>query len=976
MNMSFRFIASAIFLTVFSLHLCSPSCAAADDKAEELRRKIAELKRKKEELARKRQAKMEQKAPSGEALGVTIARYENLYDKCAGQKSDRCADVMYTLGRLYYEKAREDYIQARNDYEKAMDKWERSGVGTEPTNPVPDYSKALEMYRKSVEKYPNFEKADEGYYQLGNILLVSGELAKSREAFEQLLEKTPNSVRASAAHFRIADFCFIDRDYSCALRHIEKIDPSKVSLKVQEMAHYRKAEIYYNRAEFDKAAELFYEYVERCDAGQYVDKDLRDEALEYMAISFSDMPEGAQAAVNFFKKRGRKPYEDYLIYTVGMKNFDHGQYSQALTALKTALDTYPYYKAAPVAQQMVINCYVIRKKYEEANRARERLVDRYGAESEWASRNAKDKAALENAQTQVAKALAALPIYFHAEFQKTKKRDAAQKALERYEEYFEKFPNNKWKVYEFKYNVAEIHNTLGNYQKAAECYDYVAQADLSTYPKFVPDEIDTFALDQEEIERRRAERKKSSPVNISQEDAGYNAVVALDNLRKKVMAKEGLDDRQMYDRPETQKLLKYIVAFERRFPNNSNAPELLYLGGNIHYSAEKYQKAIAEFRKIVDMYPNHKITDKAQRMLANSYSASGEYHLALAQYRTLLADEKPGTPGYAEVLDLAAGALFKKANDMKKGGDFIGAAAEFKNVADEFPKSKVVDRAWFEAANTYEEANSFEEAAKTFVELGERFPKSKLREKAYVRAAEAYKKSGMMSEAAKVYELAATKITGADYAIPSLSMAAKAYEKAKEYGTAAKMSETIFSRFPKDKRAPQGLYEAGLMYEKAKRFEDAVRVYGVLAEKFPQSEYAAEGAYSIGFCYEKMNKKQEMANAFADFAQKFTENKSKQVMALVRAAEAYSDLNQMTQAQKYAETAANVYEQFKRKADIDLVAASKAYYMLGEIHQKVFNAITLRGRSEKQVQAKLKEKVKALEPVLKSYAKAIELGVA
>jgi hypothetical protein len=50
--------------------------------------------------------------------------------------------------------------------------------------------------------------------------------------------------------------------------------------------------------------------------------------------------------------------------------------------------------------------------------------------------------------------------------------------------------------------------------------------------------------------------------------------------------------------------------------------------------------------------------------------------------------------------------------------------------------------------------------------------------------------------------------------------------------------------------------------------------------------------------------------------------------------------------------------------------------MLGEIQHKLFNSISLRGKSERQVKAKLTEKTEALKPVLESYAKSIELGVA
>ncbi len=947
---------------------------AAPKDAEDLRKKIIELERKKQKLNQATRSKVE-KNVSALSVEEDIARYERLLGSCTGKKNHRCADVMYTLANLYYDKGRDDYIQARLAYEKAMDKWDNNPVGPEPVNPIPDYSKALAMYKKSVDLYPDFERADEGYYQMGAILMLQGDLDGSKDAFQNVVDNFPNSVRASASHFRLADYCFMERDFTCALKHIERIRSEQVNLEVREMAHYRKAEVYYNRAEFDKAVELFFSYVEKCDAGEYQKQDLREEALEYLAISFSDIPGGGREAVKFFNKVGPRPYEARIVYTVGMKNYTHGQYDDAIVALQTALKQFPFYRDAPKAQQMLVACHIIKKEYEEANVAREELIDNYWVTGEWASRNSENKAAIENARNEVRRALAQVPVYYHAKAQKEKRKELFEKAIQRYSEFFQKFPDDKWKVYEFKYNIAEIYSHLQQYQKAAEAYDYVAQADLSGYPSY-KHEVDTLGLDDEQKERMLKEKgSKDSPVAVSQEDAGYNAIVALDNLRKKTIAKGGLTDSAAYALPVTKRFLDYIEAFVTRFPTSSTAPDILFLAANVHYSAKSYQNAISGFKRIIDRYPQSKEANKALRYLANSYASSGEYQLALDTYRKLLEKEKPGSPEYGEIVDLAAGAVFKKATALKESGNHIGAAETYKSVHQEFPSSKVGERSWFEAGVCYEEAGSKDLAAETFVALGEKFPESDLREKSYFRAAENYKDQKKWVEAGKVFALAADKVNKAEFAIPSLSSASKMFHNAKSFGQSALMSERIFQKFPADKRSAQALYESGLIYEKGKLYSEAIRVYTVLAEKFPQSEYASEGFFAIGLCFEKMGENEKMAQTFAQYAQKFPSDKSKQVKAIAKAADAYFKMKKMELAEENYRNVIDVYEKFKRKADIDIFSVAKAYYRLGEIEQKRFNEITLTGNSERDVRKKLEEKTHALEPVLKNYAKAIELGV-
>jgi TolA-binding protein len=81
---------------------------------------------------------------------------------------------------------------------------------------------------------------------------------------------------------------------------------------------------------------------------------------------------------------------------------------------------------------------------------------------------------------------------------------------------------------------------------------------------------------------------------------------------------------------------------------------------------------------------------------------------------SLSVKQKAGTPEQEEVVDLAAGAMFKKAEGIRKNGDLSGAAVAFKDINKEFPSSKVADRGWFEAGVCYETLKNYDAAAETF----------------------------------------------------------------------------------------------------------------------------------------------------------------------------------------------------------------------------------------------------------------------
>lgn len=971
-----RFYWKAFYLVVAlsSVLLIIPDISYAQkDRKAELMEKIKKLEAERSKMKEDALKKVETKKSSDGKIEEIIRRYENLLVSCQGKKSDRCADVIYTLGSLYYDQGRDQYVKAREEYERAMDAYDKTGRGPEPVNPVPDYSKSLAMYERLSVEYPTFAKLSEALYQMGNIYLLTGQIDKCRTAFEAVVEKYPNSPRASGAHFRLSDLCYLENDYLCALKHLEKIREDQIDLQNWEMVHYRKGELYYNTGDLDRAVQYFQTYIDKCDGGLYPKREFRDMAVEFMAISFSDMENGGEEAVKYFKKIGKRPYEDIVMYTIGLKNRNHGQFDAAVLSLTTALKKFPNYKEAPTARMALIECYVVKKENEKANEERENLVDDYGTNSEWYKINSKELKVIEQSRNEVKRALGHIAIYYHALAQKKKDKSAYEKALKRYQEFFQKFPEDKWRNYEFKYNIAEVYNAMGDCGKAADYYDQVAMSDLKTFGEYKA-EIDTLGMDADEVEKNK-KKADQGPVLISQEDAGYNVIVALDLCKKKAMAAAGVADSQAYDLPETKKLLEYTEKFQLRFPKSSNASEVLYLAGNVHYSAKSYDNAIRVFKQIIDNYPTSKVADKSQRMLANSYSSAGKFDMAMGMYRQLLGKQQPNSAEYTEVLDLAAGTIYKRAEAMRKDNK-AGAADIFKSIFTEYPASKIADRGWFEAGVCYEEMQNYETAGATLEELCVRFPKSTLREKAYMRAAENYKKAEKLDKAAQVYQTAANNITKAEFAIPSLSAASECYQKINQFDMAGKMFEMIYERYSSDPKTPQALYNAGLIFEKGKLYSNAINVYDILAKRFPESEYAAEAYFSVGLCYEKMDQNEDMAKVFTEYANKFASDRNKQISALTKAGDAYYKLNKFAEAEKNYLMATSVYEKFKSEADIDVVAIAQAYYKLGEIKYDSFLKMKLSGKSEKDVKNMVKEKTKALEEPAKAFAKAIELGVA
>jgi tetratricopeptide (TPR) repeat protein len=157
-------------------------------------------------------------------------------------------------------------------------------------------------------------------------------------------------------------------------------------------------------------------------------------------------------------------------------------------------------------------------------------------------------------------------------------------------------------------------------------------------------------------------------------------------------------------------------------------------------------------------------------------------------------------------------------------------------------------------------------------------------------------------------------------------------------------------------------------------YDKAIHVYTLLSSNYPESEFALDAVFAIGLCYEKLGKHAEMAAVFTDFARKYEGDHYKQIEALVKAGDAYYNLDNYKEAQKDYELAGQVYDKYKGKTDINIASIAQAYYMQGEIRYKTFAAIGLQG-TPKQVKENLKLKEKALNDAAAPYKKAIEVGV-
>ena len=181
---------------------------------------------------------------------------------------------------------------------------------------------------------------------------------------------------------------------------------------------------------------------------------------------------------------------------------------------------------------------------------------------------------------------------------------------------------------------------------------------------------------------------------------------------------------------------------------------------NASYFQEEqdYDKAIAEFQKLLDKYPQSDQADNAQFEIGNSYRLKGDYKAAIEAYEKV--DPKSELADRAKLLIgdcyLALNetkrareiyrSLIKKypylnsdeARKAKRNLDLMARIAELEREVREGVETHR-DNALFEIGRIYlEELNLPDVAAERFKELAERFPKSELADDAMMMLGECY----------------------------------------------------------------------------------------------------------------------------------------------------------------------------------------------------------------------------------------------
>lgn len=733
-------------------------------------------------------------------------------------------NALFQLGELLVRQADEQFAEAQRAATAAGD----SAAGSEA--PIrPDYGPAIARYAELVSRYPDFDRIDAAAYTLGTLYAVERRFDDAVRMF-QIVTKNDSSRFRGEAFFRMGDAQFelasqargdtrrqLFADAARSYEQATAIAPR--GSDIWFLAEYKLGWSYYNQATqaneapYRNAVNTFGTLVDaydRLSPEQQARLGLRGEALEYMAVAFTQVG-GAQAANAYFEAHGGADYRIPVMRRVAQSLRDQGDFPRAVTAYKALLQEAPTDSTALAAQQEIVDIYQNRMiEFDSAQAARLELVQRFAPGSPWAQAN---PGLVAQAQKAREEALRQSGQYLLAQAQQHNDRAQYAQAAQLYQRYMSEFGDADSARLVNTYYASALFGE-GQYLAAGAQYDRAAYGYNAT---------DSLA-----------------------QVAGRNAIVAFDSAL--VHAKT--------DRATQDSLFASVDRFVAAFPNTDLAKKALVQKGRRASETQRWDVMAQTFRSYAERYPNDPFTPQAQKLVADALYKSGQYAQAQAQWDTAQAvAAQRGERALADTIaKLRTAAAATYADTLIKQGQYEQAAEQvYVAYADRNPQSERAPGALRDAIETYYladsvarargDASASQHAVQRIDELTSRlatqYPNYQYRRTYQARAAALLAQRGQREQAVAAYQKLFAE--GGDFPgrADAMVRVAVMLDSLGRQRDAAQAYERFASAYPRDPRAPGAQQNAAASYLAAGDTTAATKAYGVLAQRWPKDTLAA-----------------------------------------------------------------------------------------------------------------------------------------
>jgi len=624
---------------------------------------------------------------------------------------------------------------------------------------------AVDLYRKLLTEYPEYERSDQALYQLSRALEEQGQVEESMLVMERLVAAFPDSKYLDEVEFRRGESFFARRNYPAAEKAYESVVAIGEKSQFYVLALFKLGWSYYKQDLYNKALHKFialldYKAASGYDFGRISDdqegKRIRD-TLRIASQSFSNLG-GVTAIIDYFSGYGRRKYEHVVYASLGEYYFSKQRYNDAVTTYSTFVSRNRTHRQAPLFDLRVI---AINKAGGFASlviEAKKEYVNRYGFGADYWKQFKPDyrPEVLDGLKV----TLFDLANHYHARYQnklKTKEKpNNLKEALHWYREFLGSFPMVDESA-AMNYQLAELLLENKMYHEAAHEFEKTAYV----YPVFA-----------------KAEK------------AAYASVYAFREHLKQVKG----DDREQAVRD----VIRVSLKFAESYPQNKKAAAVLAAAVDELYALKDYKSALIAARNLIERFPS---IPKDVRRSALLVAAHSSFELELyadaeKAYTDVLKLVPESDALHDTLTDNLVASIYKQGEAANRSQNYKQAAEHFLRVARVAPASKLRPTADFDAAVALIKVEEWPIAASILTDFRKRFPKHKLQPEVTKKLAYIYREEGDFAKAAAEFLRIDAETTEPELRREALLTAADLYRKVDDLATARQVYRRYIEMFP------------------------------------------------------------------------------------------------------------------------------------------------------------------------------------
>ena len=766
-----------------------------------------------------------------EARMESIRRLKELIST-TNPSGDTKAEMLLRLADLYFEQGRMLYLREMGEHQKKVDecfntpKCDVASIQPDNTASREWQDKSIKLYKQILQAYPQYSRADDATFYLGQALSDTGAADEANKFFGDLVRNYPESRHVPDAYVLIGEYWFDKNEAFKALQAYQRAAAYKESDKYA-FAMYKLSWCYYNVSEYSKAIETmkavvtFSSTTTASGSDQKAAIQLMDEALKDLVRFYADAGDLDEAII-YFNKLGKKDLIRDVIKRLASTYMEQGKFDQAITTYRRLIAEDPQGAYAPEYQNEIVQAWTKIGNKQETINAIDTLRKNYGKNSAWAKANATNQDAIKQASEYIEKNLRTVALNYLTEAKKLKTGASATQAYTLAEQafrvYLDEFPESK-EIYAMRNSFAELLYTVKKFDEAYDQYMKVVQIDpKGQYSRF----------------------------------CARSAIFAADEVIKKVgrpASSSGPGAKKTDPVPLTEwetKLLAALDQFIKYFPEDKEVQTAIYRAGYIYYDHNMFKEMSDRFQIVIKMEPGSKKAMEAANLILDSFNLVEDWPNLKQASKGFYDQQGLGDADFKkEVYKIYENASLKLIEvEFAKGQDKSKAADAYFAFYQEFPTSENADLALNNASVYFRDLGRTKDSMRMRQELIGKFPKSKYYKDQVAALGYDFESIGDFTSAADWYEklfALDAKHSGSSAAIFSAALFRSALG---QWEQSIKDYQQYITAYP-DKPNINGInIEIARIYEKHDRFAEASKVYLGFYSKPPVNATIGE----IMFC--------------------------------------------------------------------------------------------------------------------------------